>query len=523
MQHDESPANHLWEQQTIESDVTYSGVLAPSDGVDENLSVSLLWRNLHKKTGAFSPAAKVLLFLFLALAVTSLCRTLPKKIVAEGLSQRKLAEEGLGGDLDDDEELNSILEQCLEMEEQNRSFFAAAITTPPSQQAPSTGDAVAISQQVQGFAAKGLHAPIGAASQWGWMPGEVPFGAPYFVGPQVEAGGATASELLSSSELMALHPDAWLDTIPSIEAEWIAAGETGGTVGGGDGGPSTSASVFEEPKKALLTTGVSSSSMQTQETLKVQGTEEGAASGSPSAQPSTSDDLRQLLTHTSHDETIYENHPFVRLPRILPGAIRRQLNPELASRGLAGSAYQCLASMRELFLKPKLNAFHVENLLTTVESLIYHVRHKMSHRRKGDSPRDAVAKYALYFLICDAIVCARELLGPAMVPELWWDDFFSRIDISFVPAIPRIKRLPAVAYNLNMVDRLRNAVRICKTGIRPSKQEVLELKRLLFFSPHKPENLSRARWNAWRNDDREFRESSESLEKENKGEQQDQD
>ncbi|KAL8272812.1 hypothetical protein Esti_003251 [Eimeria stiedai] len=86
------------------------------------------------------------------------------------------------------------------------------------------------------------------------------------------------------------------------------------------------------------------------------------------------------------------------------------------------------ALMRERFLRPMLGPEEVEELMCAAESLVRYASTRIAKQCLIEpSPTRIIRQIELYFMTLISLVCARHLVGPHMVSEMWWDALASSV------------------------------------------------------------------------------------------------
>ncbi|CDJ54066.1 hypothetical protein EBH_0075890 [Eimeria brunetti] len=392
-----------------------------------------------------------------------ICKTLFTRRQFSGVTRRRLSE----ADKDIDEDERSIVEGCLDLEEElgviegraissseadslNRvtalvSMLSEAAAAKESMQEPRPVDGqLHLTQQLlekssvfepQNIALLGLNSPLQPSVE--------------FPGP---AGGAPA-----------LDPDSWIDLIPSISDQ-------------------------PEGQEAAESFQVSDDD-----------SEAGQASGSPASK-------RRRLRGLSHLLDDVQSHPYVRLPVLEKGVVPKsiQISRLFSQRRRGSSFYFYLLGMRDLLARKTLTQHGADLLVQFVEDLV-----RVSYRRAQRSNRHPfpirVVEYlGEYFIAFDAIVCAIELLGECMQLPLWWEQFTAGFNIDYsLPFLPTGGNRKS-RFLTDLARRLAAALKIYKTGRRPPLREVISLKKLLFCHPLGQHQFKHDKWDPWRHDGGKF-------------------
>ncbi|KAL8437681.1 hypothetical protein ACSSS7_000758 [Eimeria intestinalis] len=439
------------------------------------------------QSNALKKATLIVLALFLiGLVFTAFCRRLRSRVSEAGVPYRRLAEGGRGEEGEDDDELQAILEACLDYEEEHYLFTAPGL---PSHTGPSSSSAAQVGPP-QGTESVGAPWPF-SAPQWLSPPPPydvppadalqpIPLPSEVGLGPQLPPaeGDTSPGSLLDDSgwgpRYPRLDPEAWLDQIPELDPEaWID--QIPDIVGSGIDTP------LAEPG--------------------AQGIVE------DDAQPSTSVATKEDPSRDTTQEGELANHPYVRLPPLQPGVVTRTIRVRGFVTGPlevnAGSSYKMLSAMRTLLAKPELDPFDAEGVLQVVELILRYVRTRINPEVGPLHFCEFVSRLGIYFLLFDAVLAANEIIGPAMQIETWWQEFessfrteYPQLDDSRAP----IEEKDVALQNFLLARRLQKALRQFKERRRLSHQEIIDIKRQLFVSNSR--TFRHARWNPWREDDK---------------------
>ncbi|KAL8269884.1 hypothetical protein Esti_006191 [Eimeria stiedai] len=241
------------------------------------------------------------------------------------------------------------------------------------------------------------------------------------------------------------------------------------------------------------------------------------ASPGDETQPSTSAAAEQDLSTTTPKSNEFADHPYVQRPRLQPGVVPRRIKLSgliAAPHNVNGSSsFQILSAMRRVLAKPELGAADAELLLQLAELAVAFVRHRINPQVGLRQISDLVIRLGVYFLLLEAIFTASEILGPAMHIETWWQEFTDHFKIDypeFDSDEAEVKERRASTYNFRLLSRIQKALRCFKEGRRPQDEEVVAIKRSLFFSS--TVYFRRSHWEPWRQDDRNYRSEKGKLE-----------
>ncbi|CDI86990.1 hypothetical protein, conserved [Eimeria praecox] len=221
-----------------------------------------------------------------------------------------------------------------------------------------------------------------------------------------------------------------------------------------------------------------------------------SASGSPFASSSAGTAVHLL------------NHPFNRLPTLLleEGASVRRFSPAkaFAPWRVAHAPNTALEHMCRHFAKRTLCATEGDAIVVWAQRVVGHLFHRHQTPVVGVTPADAVDVLGRRYLMLDSLVCAIQVLGPAMRAATWWDKLVSVIPADVVLADRSFPYQRSQHYTA-LAKRLSAAIKVLKSGVRPDAGETVSLKRELFGINSTHPEFRRARWDAWRRQDKEAR------------------
>ncbi|KAL8428188.1 hypothetical protein ACSSS7_007344 [Eimeria intestinalis] len=480
----------------FESEAASRSQFAPSviqPELNARLRAKFFSRQSLQRSALKKASLIVLAFFLTGLVFTAFCRRLRSRVSEAGLPYRRLAEGGRGEEEDDDE-LETILEACLDYEKEHYFFTSPRL---PSHTGPSSSSAAQVGPPQRSESVGALWPSF--ASQWLFPLPPPPYDVPpasalqpiplpseVGLGPQLPPaeGGTSPGSLLDDSGWATsyppypqLDPQAWLDQIPDLDPEaWLD--QIPDIVGSGIDAPSA-----EPGAQGIL---------------------------EDDAQPSTSAATQEGPSSDNTQDGELANHPYVRLPPLRPGVVTRTIRVhEVAAGPLevnASSSYEILSAMRRLLAKPELSSTDAEALLQVVELILGFVENRIKPKVGPRHYAAFVSRLGIYFLLFDAVLAANEILGPAMQIETWWREFqssfrteYPELDDSMAPEGGRDVALQ----NFLLARRLQKALRQLKQRRRLSNQEIIDIKRQLYFA--NAYYFRRARWDPWREDDRAHR------------------
>ncbi|KAL8424937.1 hypothetical protein Efla_007578 [Eimeria flavescens] len=204
-------------------------------------------------------------------------------------------------------------------------------------------------------------------------------------------------------------------------------------------------------------------------------------------------------------------HPYVRLPVVDPAAVQRNFCPDgyIDPRYYTTPAVGPLQTIRILFLKPSLNPEEVEELFRAAEALVNYYRRRVKPILKHHRPFQVLRRLTMDFLVLDALVAARYILGERMLMGNWWSAFIQHFPTQVKFNLPPRGVRAASLTNLKRVKRLLEVIQIYKTGVRPGDKQIVKLKRMIFDLRYATSPYRGPAFDRWREDDMLFLRSNE--------------
>ncbi|CDJ36071.1 uncharacterized protein EMH_0059220 [Eimeria mitis] len=201
-------------------------------------------------------------------------------------------------------------------------------------------------------------------------------------------------------------------------------------------------------------------------------------------------------------------HPFYWTPALQPGATTRPFSLVSArSRILSfDSIHDLLRMMRSLLMKDMIVQADLEVLVCKMETLVGYLLHFHTTPVNDLIPKKAVISLGFRYIILDFLFVAREVLGEAGNASSWWQEVVASIPHEVEYQYTRSFGTQFEA-NMRLVKGLSGAIEMLKNGIRPSMGATILLKRRLFCKATSPPAFKGHRWDPWRNDDQEYRDS----------------
>ncbi|CDJ61717.1 hypothetical protein EMWEY_00011840 [Eimeria maxima] len=375
---------------------------------------------------------------------------------------------------DIDEYEQSIIEGCLEMEAELGFLQRGEVQQPDADEA---GHVQRLVETLR-TAASEHEAMQRIPPPWDWdpsshaFPGQTPKRKEHTMhgfqsAVRLEDDGRRATVQPSSSfpghglldATHALDPEAWLDEVPQIIND-------PDEYGGGNVLPS----VVDESK--------------------------GGQGGQLSTPHVTKDVPKRKNMQDSGSDIV--NHPYVRLPVLARGVVIRPIKVEnlLISYNSKLRLDCSLDQLRRLFALRELDQEAVNELVTATEGLVGAVSYHAKKSLRNNRPVYAAEATGYNFLAFDALVCAIQLLGDYMNLPLWWEGFVAIFNRDPFSKMEPLKRRTGGMYR-TLIVRLLEALDIYKTGKRPSLEEVIAIKDILFCSPRAPKAFKDPKWDPW--------------------------
>ncbi|CDJ54032.1 hypothetical protein EBH_0072000 [Eimeria brunetti] len=389
----------------------------------------------------------------------STCKALRTRHQFSGVTRRRLSE----GDKGIDEDERSVIEGCLDLEEELGIIEGRAIS---SSEVDSLNRVTALVSMLseEAVAKETMQEPLPVGGQLRltqqWLDDPSGFDPKYSeVIGQHSPLQASAELLGATGGTPALDPDSWIDSIPSINNQ-------------------------PEGQKAVDSFRVSDGNSKAGQASGV--------SASTGQHPAG-------LSHLLHD---VQSHPYVRLPVLEKGVVPRNLRVSILFTQKTGafSFNIYMRTMRKLLLKKSLNQIDANTLVGAVEKLVTSSWVQSRKGARGRTPIYFVEALGRYFISLDAIVCASQILGDCMQLPLWWETFVASFNTNFPLYNARSRANKLTDFHIDFARRLIAALDIYKTGRRPALTEVIALKRLLFCFPLGRHRFKGPKWDSWRED-----------------------
>ncbi|CDI82081.1 hypothetical protein, conserved [Eimeria acervulina] len=198
-------------------------------------------------------------------------------------------------------------------------------------------------------------------------------------------------------------------------------------------------------------------------------------------------------------------HPYYKLPKLQREAKWNTItfSAELAfsdnvSVNIPGVV---LRNLHNCFVKDTLSVLEANDVIKCCQRLVGHLFACHRATRARFTPAEAVATLGRRYIMLDLLVCAIEVLGPAMDTSMWWGKLVEAVPSHVIMTSREIVSGRCKGY-LALADRLTAAISLLRKGTRPSEEETIALKRELFCSPDAHPEFKMSRWEPWRSDDK---------------------
>ncbi|KAL8450081.1 hypothetical protein Emed_002663 [Eimeria media] len=225
----------------------------------------------------------------------------------------------------------------------------------------------------------------------------------------------------------------------------------------------------------------------------------------PQSQPAALATTTTTAAHTPETSSSptedKEKHPYVRIPRLLPGVVPMPLDVEAIfdKRGPQRHTYLLREAHEILVHRPILLQQDANYLVSLAELLANHMYHTMATDLTRESPYKATSLLARRFLIFDILYSASAALNADWPRQRWWKFLAERVPTE-VDSDSYGKH--SHAFYLALIEDMVEALRLFKKGERPHEESIISIKRRLFCSEHTTYYMKASCWNEWREDDK---------------------
>ncbi|CDI75842.1 hypothetical protein EPH_0006390 [Eimeria praecox] len=298
----------------------------------------------------------------------------------------------------------------------------------------------------------------------------------------MEKGHAELSEQVYPE----LDPDSWLDEIPGI------GNSPEGQVQSERLSPDAAASPSDVPCKDRAEVPKSRTA--------------GQSSSPPSADRGREDSAAVTAPPTGRAANFHGcricKHPYVRLPILQQGVVPPciQLWDANFRTSNNSSVIEILLSIRQLFTRQDLGQMEATLLVANIQQLATASAARARLSKRMLRPLHGVVTIGRHFLILDAIVSALHVLEVAPLSCTWWEAFIQCFDAEYRYPEPHSRTQDSGRVNINIANRMLAAMSLYKRGYRPAPEEIIDVKKTLFFSPFVPSRFRDPKWDPWRAD-----------------------
>lgn len=206
-----------------------------------------------------------------------------------------------------------------------------------------------------------------------------------------------------------------------------------------------------------------------------------------------------------------ERHPFYRFPTVLPGVTVRELDWYTSETVTA--YYQPLKYIRALLKKEVLSYSDAVVLHAQTERLLSYAKSHMLKNLGRPTPSKSLDRAARMLLVLDTLFTACSALGQRSNMDKWWPSLMATVprNVIYSSLTPSDKTRENLALLKNVLD----TIEIYRAGTRPAPEILVPLKIRILCSAASGK-FAGPGWKAWREDDKEWRESCLFITKENR-------
>ncbi|CDJ36270.1 uncharacterized protein EMH_0073550 [Eimeria mitis] len=312
---------------------------------------------------------------------------------------------------------------------------------------------------------------------------------------------------VSRKPYMALDPDSWVDVIPAVDVSLEGRRESQTSPLQGislDQAAPCSSAAYEA--SAGEAEGARAGQSSLEPSAAGAGKALATAPGAHGASEISSATGAPAATAVFNPEWI-RTHPYVNLPVLQEGVVPPliPLSPSNFRVTKGTSVRKALAVFRRMFLSQTLSQADAVVLAEDVYRLAIASAVRARAAKRMRRALHGAANIGQQFLALDAIVSAMHVLGQSPSSCTWWEAFVQCFDTSYrYPEPARRAKRDSTTLNINLANRMLAAMSIYKTGNRPELEEIIHLKRILFFSPYAPLIFKDIWWGTWRSDHLRF-------------------
>ncbi|CDJ52449.1 hypothetical protein EBH_0049810 [Eimeria brunetti] len=208
-------------------------------------------------------------------------------------------------------------------------------------------------------------------------------------------------------------------------------------------------------------------------------------------------------------DSVLKTHPFYRYPKTQPAPSTTPFDLQRVATfaDIKIQASNALAVCRGIMGKPLLSQEDFQQLLFHTERLCGYAVSKMPVPYAGRRASDAIENLGIVFLVLDTLHCAAEMLGKFSMKHLWWPKIVRHIEKAGYEAGRDFMMPGKCLRNTKVARTLDTALEYYRQGHRPPVLMVVGLKEALLCEAGGRSKFSSTRWNAWREDAAQWRQS----------------
>ncbi|CDJ48913.1 hypothetical protein EBH_0081100 [Eimeria brunetti] len=213
--------------------------------------------------------------------------------------------------------------------------------------------------------------------------------------------------------------------------------------------------------------------------------------------------------YTGVPDSVLKTHPFYRYPKTqpAPGTAPFDVHRAATFVNFRIQVSNALAVCREIMGKPDLSRQDFQQLIFHAERLCGYAVKKMPVAFARPKAVEAIETLGVVFLVVDTLHCVAEILGELSMKHVWWPKILRHIEeAGFAPR--RDFLVPGMYFrNAEIACTLDAALEYYRQGHRPPVRMVVGLKEALLCEPRDRSKFSGTRWNPWREDAAQWRQS----------------
>ncbi|KAL8445258.1 hypothetical protein Emag_005147 [Eimeria magna] len=196
-----------------------------------------------------------------------------------------------------------------------------------------------------------------------------------------------------------------------------------------------------------------------------------------------------------------KKHPYVRIPSMLPDVVPTPVNLKamFSSRGPQRHTFFLREAHEILVNKPVLLQQDAQYLVQLAELLANHMYNTMSKEITRESPYKVTSLLGRRFLIYDVLYSASAALNLDWPQQAWWKTLAEKVATE---VDVRDYGKHSNPFYLQLIDDMVKALRLFKSGVRPSEEMIIGIKRRLFCGKYTTYFMRASCWDDWREDDK---------------------